>query len=306
MRIISLLASATEIVCALGIENQLVGRAHECDFPASIKKLPICAELNFDASGTSREIDENLKTHVKAGHDLYKVNTELIQKLNPELIITQSHCEVCAVSKKDLLKAFGKDLTARVQIVSLQPNRLEDVWSGIREIAKAAQVADNGEAVIKRLTERLNRIREGTSDMALRPRVACIEWIEPMMCSGNWMPELIDIAGGANLFGEAGKHSPLVSWKDLVKANPDFILVVPCGFEIKRTREEMSVLSSKPGWLSLDAVINNRVILLDGNSYFNRPGPRLVDSTEMLAEIYHPELFFYGYKDSGWEYYGIQ
>lgn len=305
-RIISLIASATEMVCALGLEDQLVGRAHECDYPASVRKLPVCSTVAFDASGSSRDIDSNLKSHLKDGRPLYTIDADLLESLRPDVIITQSHCDVCAVKENDVEEMIGKKTSLRPKIVSLQPNRLDDVWSGIERIAEATGVRDSGRRHIDRLQTRVAAVAETARRATNKPRVACIEWIDPLMASGHWVPELIQLAGGTDLFGVSGERSALVKWKNIVTSDPEVMIVVPCGFDLSRTRRETKALSSKPEWLDMRSVVNNRVYLIDGNHYFNRPGPRLVESLEMLAEILHPDLFHFGHQNTGWEYFGIQ
>lgn len=289
----------------MGLKDQLVGRAHECDFPSYVKNLPVCSDVNFDASGSSRDIDVKVKTQLKENHALYKIDADLIERLKPELIITQSHCDVCAVTKDNVEQVLGQKLTVHPKIISLQPNRLEDLWTSIRDIAEAARVPKRGSQLIQRLRTRMDEIAVVAKELPEKPTVACLEWLDPLMTSGNWMPELIEMAGGQNLFGEEGKHSPTLSWIDVVKANPDIILAMPCGFDLKKTREEIPILTEKKEWLDLKAVSNNHVFLMDGNQFFNRPGPRLLESLEAMAEIFHPGVFHFGHQKEAWEYCGF-
>jgi len=300
MRIVSLIASATEIVCALGYESQLVGRSHECDFPASVKNLPICTSPKFQVEGLSYEIDQRVKAILQESLSVYRVDADLLESLQPTHIITQSQCEVCAVSFKDVEAAVCQFTGSRPAVISLEPNALADVWSDIRCVGKALGAAQEAEYLIAALQQRMNVIAEKARTAKTRPTVAYIEWIEPLMAGGNWMPELIEMAGGENLFGEAGKHSPWMSWMDLVTANPDIIFISPCGFDIARTVEETHLLTGKTEWKNLKAVKANKVFIADGNQYFNRPGPRLAESLEILAEITDPELFGFGHENSGW------
>ena len=287
-RVASLIASATEIVCALGCEDRLVGRSHECDFPPSVKRLPVCTAPKF-ADGTSYEIDQRVKAILQEGLSVYRVDGAMLRELRPDVIVTQSHCEVCAVSERDVEEAVCSWLDSRPRIVSLAPNQLQDVWAGFHETADALQLTERGQALVTRLQERMAQIARNAADL-LRPTVAYIEWIEPLMAGGNWMPELIAMAGGVNLFGAAGEHSSWMTWEELRSADPEVIFVAPCGFDITRTRQEMPALVSKPGWNELRAVRDRRVYLADGNQYFNRPGPRLVESLEILAEVLHPSV----------------
>jgi iron complex transport system substrate-binding protein len=185
-------------------------------------------------------------------------------------------------------------------IVSLEPNSLEDVWADILKVGESLGAAPRAEQLIDELQSRIDDIVQRTHWLDSNPTVAYIEWIEPLMAGGNWMPELIDKAGGINLFGESGKHSPWMNWEDLVTENPDIIFVCPCGFDIERTLQEMSLLSSRSEWPDLKAVKNGRVFVADGNQFFNRPGPRLVESLEILAETIHPNVFHFGHEGSGW------
>jgi iron complex transport system substrate-binding protein len=300
-RIVSLIASATEIVCALGFEDHLVGRSHECDYPESVKRLPVCTGPKFDPDGTSYEIDQRVKAIVQEGLSVYRVDGEKLRELEPDVIVTQSHCEVCAVSLRDVERAVCAWLRQCPQLVSLSPNALADVWTSIEQVADALHVPERGAEVIRRLQGRMNIIAEKTRDLAETPSVACIEWIDPLMAAGNWMPELVAMAGGVNRFGIAGAHAPWMSWDQLRAADPDVIVLLPCGFDIARTRRDLPVLAGKPEWPGLRAVRAGRVFLADGNQYFNRPGPRLVESLEILAEMLHPERFAFGHEGTGWQ-----
>jgi iron complex transport system substrate-binding protein len=299
-RIISLIASATEIVCALGFESRMVGRSHECDFPASVKRLPVCTGPKFEVEGLSYEIDERVKAILQEALSVYRVDADLLERLRPTHIITQSQCEVCAVSLKDVEQAVCQFTSSQPVIVSLEPNALADVWSDIRRVAVALNEPERGEELVAGLRRRMDEIAAKARMARSRPTVACVEWIEPLMAAGNWTPELVEMAGGVNLFGEAGKHSPWMKWEELVTADPDVILISPCGFDIARTMEETHLLSGKPDWPELKAVKENRVFVADGNQYFNRPGPRLVESLEIMAEALHPELFHFGHEGKGW------
>ena len=299
-RVVSLIASATEIVCALGCRDWLVGRSHECDFPASVASLPMLTEPKFPVEGTSYEIDQRVKAIVQEGLSVYRVDAAKLDAVKPDVIVTQDHCEVCAVSLRDVEAALCEITGSDARIVSLHPDWLKDLWAGLRDVAAALGVPERAEAVIAELQERMDAIKRTAEILAKRPRVACIEWIDPLMAGGNWVPELVELAGGENLFGEAGKHSPWMTWDDLRAADPDVIVILPCGFDIARSREEMPLLEAKEGWSELNAVRNGRVIIADGNQYFNRPGPRLADSLEILAEILHPDDFSFGHEGTGW------
>ncbi len=301
-RIVSLIPSSTEIVCALGRESQLVGRSHECDFPEAVKQLPVCTEPKFNPEGSSYEIDRRVRAILHQALSVYRVHADVLKELRPDVVITQAQCEVCAVSLREVEEAVGEWVGSRPQIVSLEPRTLSDVWAGIVRVAEALGVPERGTELVKNLKQRVFAIPAMARTLPPGPTVACIEWIDPLMAAGNWMPELVEMAGGINLFGEAGKHSPWMAWEELVQKDPNVIVVLPCGFDIKRTREEMPALTRRPGWSRLRAVQTGRVYVSDGNQYFNRPGPRLVESLEILAEVLHPAVFRFGHEGTGWEH----
>ena len=300
-RIVSLIASSTEIVCALGFGDDLVGRSHECDFPEWVGRLPVVTAPKFPTDGTSYEIDQRVKAILAEGLSVYRVDGDGLRALRPDVIVTQSQCEVCAVSLRDVEEAVCEWLESRPQIVSLEPNALVDVWNDIGKVASALAAEDRGRALVSSLRALIDAIASRARSLGERPSVAVVEWIDPLMAGGNWMPELIDMAGGVNLFGEAGKHSPWMTLEELAARDPDWILVIPCGFDIARTRAEMAALATRAEWRELRAVREERVVLADGNQYFNRPGPRLVESLEILGEILHPEAFDFGHRGRGWQ-----
>jgi iron complex transport system substrate-binding protein len=300
-RVVSLIASATEIVCALGCEGQLVGRSHECDFPESIKRLPVCTEPKFNVEGSSYEIDQRVKAVVQEALSVYRVDGDRLRDLEPDVIVTQSQCEVCAVSLRDVERAVCAWQRACPRLVSLCPNGLADVWDDVERVAEALDVPERATELNAQLRGRMVAIADRAKTLSDRPTVACVEWIEPLMASGNWMPELVEMAGGVNLFGETGKHAPWLTWEALCGRDPEVILVLPCGFDISRARRDMPALTSKPEWPRLRAVRDGRIFLLDGNQFFNRPGPRLAESLEVLAEVLHPETFAFGHAGSGWQ-----
>ena len=298
-RIVSLIASATEIVCALGLREQLVARSHECDFPADVLSLPALTEAKFKVEGSSAEIDARVREIVRDGLSVYRVDGEALKAHDPDVIVTQDHCEVCAVSLSDVEAATCTWTGKKVDIVSLRPNSTADVYADIARVARALRVPGAGERLVAEMRTRLEAVRSRVAGRA-RPRVAFIEWVEPLMAGGNWMPELIEAAGGRNLFGEAGKHSDWMRWEDLVAADPEVIVVAPCGYGLARCLEELPLLEAKPGWADIAAVRTGRVHFADGNAYFNRPGPRLADSAEMLVEMIHPEVAKPVHKGTAW------
>jgi len=299
-RIVSLLPSATEIVCALGFEHQLVGRSHECDYPSAVVRLPALTSPKFNPEGSSAEVDDRVKKILAEALSVYRVDAEKLRGLAPGVIVTQSQCDVCAVSLRDVETAVAQWVGGPPpKIVSLAPFGLSDVFADMERVAVALDAPDRGTQLVGRLRQRMAAIEDRARQASARPGIACIEWIEPLMAAGNWMPELVAIAGGRNLFGNAGQHSPWMKFEDLAAADPDVILIMPCGFNLERTAAELPVLTNRPQWPRLKAVREGRVYLADGNQFFNRPGPRIVESLEILAEILHPEFFGFGHEGSG-------
>jgi iron complex transport system substrate-binding protein len=303
LRIVSLIASGTEIVFALGLGDKLVGRSHECDYPASVLNLPAVSKPNIDIGASSAAIDKQVKDLKQKALSVYQINTALLKKLQPTHIITQSQCEVCAVSLTDVEEAVCDLVGDRVEIISLEPNCLADVYKDIQKTATILGVELRGKHLVDSLNDKIEAISRKTAKFESKPSVACLEWIEPLMAAGNWVPELIDIAGGIDIWGQSGHKTPAAAesiWHDLQAADPDIIIAMPCGYGIDRTIEDMEKMKSTDGWTKLSAVRSNRVYIADGNQYFNRPGPRLLDSAEILAEIFYPEYFDFGFKTFGW------
>jgi iron complex transport system substrate-binding protein len=299
-RVVSLIASTTEIVSALGREGDLVARSHECDYPPSVRRLPAASRPAFATAGSSRAVDLALKERLARALSIYEVDAALLKRLRPDVILTQTQCEVCAVSPRDVERAVCELTDHPARIVALEPNGLDDVWHDIGRVAEALGVPASGTALVGRLRQRVAAVAERAGAFVPRPTVAVVEWIEPLMAAGNWMPELVALAGGDNRFGEARRHSPWLSWDALVAADPEVVVVSPCGFDLARTADEMPALTSRPEWPRLRAVREGRVYLVDGNAYFHRPGPRLVESLEILAEILHPGVFAFGHAGRGW------
>lgn len=302
LRIVSLLPSATEILAALGLMPFIVGRSHECDDPADIVDRAICTRARLSPAKPSAQIDADVQTLLQAALSLYEVRLEVLQQLQPTHIVTQDQCDVCAVTFSTVQQAVASLSEPQPQIISLQPNTLAEVWDDISRVATVLGV--DATPVLAALKQRVANRQQQTAHLTLseRPTVAAIEWIDPLMGSGNWIPELVELTGGRNLFGAVGHHSPYLSWTQMLAADPDVVIVMPCGFDLDRTRQEMQqVLASQPQWQELRAVQQQQLYITDGNAYFNRPGPRLVDSLEILAEILHPELFAPRYAATGWE-----
>jgi iron complex transport system substrate-binding protein len=306
MRIVSLIPSATEIVAILGLTDYLVGRSHECDYPASVRSRPVCTQPKFNPDGTSLEIHNRVTDVLQSALSVYAIKTDVLEELQPTHILTQAQCEVCAVSLGDVELAVDQLTHSQPRIISLQPATLSDVWADIQRVADGLGV--DATSAIANLHQRLNACRALTANIPEgdRPTVACVEWIDPLMAAGNWIPELVSMAGGRSLFGEVGHHSPWLTWEALQAANPDVIVLMPCGFDLQRTQQEAISLAHNPQWSTLKAVQQRRVYATDGNQYFNRSGPRLVESLEVLAEILHPTACSFGYEGMGWEKLSFQ
>lgn len=294
LRVVSLIASATEIVHALGAGDLQVARSHECDWPTTAMRLPALTRPKFKVGGSSQHIDREVKTIVEQGLAVYEVDAEHLRELRPDIILTQDQCDVCAVSLADVERAVRGWSRCQANIVSLRPHRLADIYQDNARIAEHLGRGAAGQALNERMQARLLEIAEAIAGEP-RPRLAFIEWIDPLMSCGHWMPELIEIAGGVNLFGQTGGQSPWILLSDVVATDPDIILVAPCGYDLDKTRHEMAVLDTNPAWMALRAVREGRQFVADGNSYFNRPGPRLIESAEILAEILHPDVFECGH-----------
>ncbi len=288
-RIVSLLASATELVCALGAGERLVGRSHECDHPAWVTRLPAVSRPTFDIGGSSREIDERVRTRLHAGQPLYEVDDAAIAALAPDVLITQTHCEVCAVSPADLAHAISAQLV-RKQVVALRTGSLEAILEGFVDVARVIGASPAGEQLVSTIRANMAALAERTRALP-HPAVVCLEWIDPVFAMGNWGPELVDLAGGASALGTPGAHSVGISWDAVRKVDPEVLVVAPCGFGLERATTEMHLFAERPGWRDLRAVRSGRVFVADGNLYFNRSGPSLFETPEILAEMIHPHHF---------------
>ncbi|MFT5539289.1 MAG: iron complex transport system substrate-binding protein [Alphaproteobacteria bacterium] len=299
LRIVTLLPSATEIVACLGAVDELVARSHECDFPAGVERLPVLTSARIDFSGSSAEIHaqmENVATNATTeALSIYKVDEVGLRRLAPDVVVTQAQCEVCAVSEDDVRAAIA-GWEGAPALVSLKAENLAGVYVDIINVAKALGREEIGVQAAGKMKDHITEIAFKASDANWKPRLLVIEWMEPLMAGGNWMPELVSLAGGENLLSEPGKHSPWINWEDIIAADPDAIICAPCGFELDRVIDDLPALTSRPGWADLRAVREGRFALADGNAYFNRPGPRLSESVEILAEFLHPELFDFGHE----------
>lgn len=297
--VISLLPSTTEIVCALGLESTLVGRSHECDYPESVTTLPFCTEPKFDPDGTSYKIDQRLKALLQEGLSVYRVDAEKIANLQPDIILTQDHCEVCAAPLAEVKQAVQQHLNYEVTIISVSPTDLSGVFNSIRTIADTLNVPQKGQQLIQSMKQNFETIRRKARSLS-SPKLLCLEWLDPLMTAGNWVPELAKIAGGKPVGAKAGQHSPFINWDDIAKLEPEVITVMPCGYNIQQTLQEIDTLTSHPEWKKLTAVQQEAVYVLEGNQYFNRPGPRLVESAQILFEILHAKKSDSQFENSGW------
>jgi iron complex transport system substrate-binding protein len=299
LRLVSLLPSATEIIDCLGLTEQIVGISHECDYPAAIENRAVCTAARLSIHQSSGEIDREVDKLLAAAISIYEIKLDVLTQLQPTHIITQDQCDVCAVSFGDVETAVAKLTNSHPQIISLQPDTIADVWADIQRVGEILNV--DWQPIVLALQSRVNTCQTQCQNLlANPPKVACIEWTDPLMLAGNWIPELVEMAGGKPIGGVTGQHSPRISWDELVAADPDTIIFMPCGFDLERTRIEAQPLAKHPQWEQLTAVKLDRVYITDGNAYFNRPGPRLVESLEILTEILNPQVCNYGHHGDSW------
>ena len=301
-RVVSLLASGTELVCALGAGERLVGRSHECDYPPWVKRLPAVSRPTFDITGTSLEIDERVRERLHAGKPLYEVDDAAIVALAPDVLITQTHCEVCAVSPGDLAHGRLSAQLLRKQVVALETGSLDAILEGFLSVARVLDLAAEGAALVSDLRGKLAALVAVTRTLT-HPSVACLEWIEPIFAMGNWGPEIVELAGGASVLGTPGAHSAATAWDAVRAADPEVLVVAPCGFGLDRTLAEMHLFPRRPGWGDLRAVRDGRVYVADGNLYFNRSGPSVFETPEILAEMLHPKTFAPKHEGSAWRHW---
>lgn len=312
MRIVSLLASATEMIAALGCLDQMVGRSHECDYPPEVLSLPTVSSPQIMTNASSAEIDAQIKQRVQAGVatedaaltalSIYAIDIEQLQILRPDVIFTQNQCEVCAVSERDVTRAVQQLTGLEPRIVSLSPYRLSDVWEDVLRVGQALHRRAEAEQLVRNYQQRLDALQVATAQSGSRPRVTILEWLDPLMGSGNWTPELVTYAGGENVFGEVGQHSPWITWEELQLADPDVLILAPCGYDIERTLQDLPILQRHSVWQTLQAVRNGRVYAIDGNQYLNRSGPRLVESAELLGRVLWGNKLGIRVDDDGWRW----
>jgi iron complex transport system substrate-binding protein len=300
LRIVSCNASATEIIHSLELGQFQVGRSHECDWPVKVSSLPVCTRPRFDIHGDSAQIDQRVKDTLRDAGSVYEVLTGVLEPLKPTHILTQTQCKVCAVSLADVEAAFSKTFQSNPQVVALEPNSLADIYRDIRKVATACGVTERAEILIQKINAEFDEILS-LAKMSSRPTVACIEWTEPLMAAGNWIPELVEIANGQAMFGTAGSYSPYIQFEQLQRADPEVIVIMPCGYDLAKTKTESHWLTSKAGWTNLQAVRNQRVYYCNANRYMTRPGPRIVESTRALAEMLHPRAFSPSLRGIAWD-----
>ncbi|HEX5482301.1 MAG TPA: cobalamin-binding protein [Terriglobia bacterium] len=290
MRICSLLPSATEIVFALGLGDSLVGVSHECDEPPAAVRLPKITRSNIPPGISSSEIDSTVSTTLETQGSLYELDLPLLESLRPDLILTQRLCDVCAVSFDHVQEAV-KSLPAQPKILNLEPSSLEDIFQNILTVARATGSEAAGAKVVGALRKRVATVREKTAAGRRRPRVFCMEWVDPPYCGGHWMKELVELAGGRDDLANLHRPSRRIEWKRVLEFSPEVIVLTCCGFELARAEQEGVILAGFEGASGLPAFQAGRVFATDGSHFFARPGPRIVESLEILAHLIHPELF---------------
>ena len=291
MRVVSLLPSATEIVCTLGLQEQLVGISHSCDFPSDITRLPVMTRTTVPKHESSEEIDAHVRRYLGDHAALYQLNLDQLEAVSPDVIVSQRLCDVCAVSSDDVLAALNK-LSSKPLLIDLEPEILADVFADIRRVGRALLASGQAEQVVASLEDRISAVAARTETIMLeqRPRVALLEWLLPPFNSGHWNPELVELAGGIDCLGPRAKPSHTISWADVLQARPDVVVVSCCGFSRERTTRDFEQLSGLEEWQVLLETVDGRIYVTDGNAYFSRPGPRLVDSMEALAHTLHPRI----------------
>jgi iron complex transport system substrate-binding protein len=291
-----LLSSATEILFAIGAAADVVAISHECDYPPAATHLPRATRSLIDSSRPSQEIDDQVKERLAAGDSLYEIDRDLIRELKPDLIVTQAQCDVCAVRYQDVVDFVAAERAlAATKVVALNPRSLMQIFDDVLLVGEAAGRRDAAVRFKTQLLQRYDQVvktsSQNESQPSERPRVAVLEWTEPLMGAGNWTPELVEAAGGTSLLGVSGQHSTYIAWTEIVAARPEVLIVAPCGFNLERSLAEARRLMELPGYRDLPAVANDRAFVIDGNAYLNRSGPRIVDTLEILAHLIQPELF---------------
>jgi len=290
-RIVSFLPSATEMVCALGLGDRLLGVTHECDYPPEVASKPIVVRNVLPIESMSQpEIDVAVTQRLRDGLSLYRVDEALMRQIGPDLIVTQDLCQVCAPSGNEVSQLL-KVLPSHPQVLWLTPKCLEQIFDNLRELGEATGRLATAETLIADGRARLAKVEATARTASSRPRVFCMEWMDPVYCSGHWVPEMVRIAGGIDQLGREGSDSVRIAWDDVLQWKPEILIVTPCGFDLEKAADQARMLSAYPGWADLPAVRNGRAYAVDANSYFARPGPRVIEGTELLAHLLHPDLF---------------
>lgn len=291
MKIVSLLPSATEIVCALGARSELAGVSHECDHPADVAGLPVLTKARIDVEGTSQAIDRDVRKVLESALSVYEIDVEKLRAIEPDVIVTQDLCDVCAVNLDQVREAAKSIAGKDVRVVSLRPRRLTDVFEDIRRVAEAIGRGKEGGELLRSLEARVRSVEERALRCSVRPKILTLEWLDPVMVGGTWMADLAERCAAKALLSEAGENARTVTREDLEAIEPELVVVKPCGFALERTLAELPVLRANTPWTDWDAPLNGLVYVCDGNQFFNRPGPRIVDSLEILAACVHPKQF---------------
>ena len=291
MRVCSLLPGATEIAFALGLGDDVVGVTHECDYPAEARQKPVVVHGLIDSNRmTSLDIDRWVGERLGSNQGLYLLDEERLREAAPDVILTQGLCDVCAIDYNEVVAA-SETLAKKPKIVSLTPNCLTDVLDDVARVGEATGQRHIAERVVEELEQRNSSVREQAARSSARPRVACLEWFDPIYLAGHWVPEMIEIAGAEDVLGRRGEPSEKVEWQSIRESAPEIIVLMPCGFDVPRTLREAGVLERLEGWHDLPAVKAGKVFAVNGHAFFSRPGPRLVDGLEILAHIIHPKIF---------------
>lgn len=276
---------------ALGIGEELVGVSHECDFPADAKNKPVVSRPALDLEGlTLAEVDRAISEQLRRGESIYRIDEELLRALQPDLVVTQDLCQVCAPSGNELSVAL-QTLETQPDVLFMSPSSIAQIEQNISELGRATNREFRADAIVVEGQARLARIEQRMRQATSRPRVVCLEWVDPLFCSGHWVPEMVEIAGGVDALGRKGADSVRIAWEAMLAWAPEVLVISPCGFHLEKSLEQVSRLTRLRGWDALPAVRNGQVYAVDADSYFARPGPRVVDGTALLAHLIHPELF---------------
>ena len=286
-RIVTLLPSATEIVCGLGLRERLVGVTHECDYPTNVHNLPRVTRSAIDINASSQDIDAAVREHLQTNKALYTIDVTLLASLRPDLLVTQALCDVCAVSESDVLEALS-ELPGEPELINLEPMTLAEVFETIILVGSAAGCSEIAKIYVRSLSGRVDEVRQAAAEIRQKPRVGFLEWVDPLFNGGHWTPELIEYAGGIDCFGSKHQPSRRIDHPTISDADPDVLILALCGFDETRARQELEVFKQQLDFRALRAAKSGRVYVLDGNSYFSRPGPRLVDALELLFKLLHP------------------